>query len=65
MATISFFAGFEIRDKEKALRVLEALKESGTPVSLTPEERELFRKSIGAVKEMVDILNKDFLKEEK
>jgi len=34
-------------------------------VTLDPCERELFRKSIGAVKEMVDILNKDFLKEEK
>jgi len=56
MATISFFAGFEIRDKEKALRVLEALKESGTPVSLTPEERELFRKQEEAGKASLDRL---------
>ncbi|ACM92409.1 malate dehydrogenase, NAD-dependent [Nautilia profundicola AmH] len=34
-------------------------------VTLDPCEKELFRKSVGAVKEMVDILNKDFLKEEK
>jgi len=34
-------------------------------VTLDPCEKELFRKSIGAVAEMVDILNKDFLKEEK
>ena len=34
-------------------------------VTLDACERELFRKSINAVKEMVDILNKDFLKEEK
>ena len=40
MATISFFAGFEIKDEEKALRILEVLKEPGVPVSLTPEERE-------------------------
>jgi malate dehydrogenase len=34
-------------------------------VTLDPCEKELFRKSIGAVQEMVDILNKDFLKDEK
>jgi len=34
-------------------------------VTLDPCERELFRKSVGAVKEMVDILNKDFLKDVK
>jgi len=34
-------------------------------VTLDPCEKELFRKSVGAVKEMVDILNKDFLKEVK
>ena len=34
-------------------------------VTLDACERELFRKSINAVKEMVDLLNKDFLKEEK
>jgi len=56
MPTLSFFAGFEIRDKEKALRVLEALKESGTPVSLTPEERELFRKQEEAGKASLDRL---------
>ena len=56
MPTLSFFAGFEIRDKEKALRVLEALRESGTPVSLTPEERELFRKQEEAGKASLDRL---------
>jgi malate dehydrogenase len=34
-------------------------------VTLDPCEKELFRKSIGAVQEMVDILNKDFLKDVK
>ncbi len=34
-------------------------------VTLDPCEKELFRKSVGAVKEMVDILNKDFLKDVK
>jgi len=34
-------------------------------VTLDPCEKELFRKSIGAVAEMVDILNKDFLKDVK
>ena len=34
-------------------------------VTLDPCEREMFRKSIDAVKEMVDILNKDFLKDVK
>jgi len=34
-------------------------------VTLDPCEKELFRKSVGAVREMVDILNKDFLKEVK
>jgi malate dehydrogenase len=34
-------------------------------VTLDPCEREMFRKSVDAVKEMVDILNKDFLKDVK
>jgi len=34
-------------------------------VTLDPCEKELFRKSVGAVQEMVDILNKDFLKDVK
>jgi hypothetical protein len=56
MATISFFAGFEIKDKERALRVLEALKDSGAPISLTPEERELLRKQEEAGKASIDKL---------
>jgi len=32
-------------------------------VTLDPCERELFRKSTAAVKEMIDILEKDFLKD--
>jgi len=43
--------------KEGAEKVIE--------VTLDPCEKELFRKSVNAVKEMVDVLNKDFLKEEK
>ncbi len=56
MATVSFYAGFEIRDKEKALRILEVLQEEGTPVSLTPEERELLRKQEEAGKASIDKL---------
>jgi len=62
MATISFFAGFEIKDEEKALRILEVLKEPGVPVSLTPEERELLKKQEEAGKASLDRLG-DLLKE--
>jgi hypothetical protein len=62
MPTISFFAGFEIRDEEKGIKVLEALKEPGSPVSLTPEERELLRKQEEAGKASLDRLE-DLLKE--
>lgn len=56
MATVSFFAGFEIKDKDKTLKILEVLQEEGTPVSLTPEERELLRKQEEAGKASIDRL---------
>ena len=56
MATISFFTGFEIRDKEKTLRILEVFQEEGKPVSLTPEERELLRRQEEAGKASIDKL---------
>jgi len=43
--------------KEGAEKVIE--------VTLDPCEKEMFRKSVGSVAEMVDILKKDFLKEKK
>jgi hypothetical protein len=56
MATISFFAGFEIKDREKTLKILEVLKEPGQPVLFTPEEEELFRKQEEAGRESIDKL---------
>jgi hypothetical protein len=39
MATISFFAGYEIRDVEAAKKILKVLEEPGIRIELTEEER--------------------------
>ena len=58
MATISFFVGFEIKETEKALKVLGILQEPGVPVSLTPEEKELLKKQEEAGKSSIDKLSR-------
>ncbi|TCK03317.1 hypothetical protein [Phorcysia thermohydrogeniphila] len=61
MATISFFAGFEIKDEATALKILKVLKEPGEPVPLTPEEKELLESQEKAGKELLNNIDK-FLK---
>ena len=46
MATRSFFVGYKIKDKERALKILSVLKEKGKPINLTEEERKMFKKQI-------------------
>jgi len=61
MATISFFKGFEIKDRERTLKVLRVLKEEGKTIDLTPEERALIKKQEDKGKEKLDELI-DFIK---
>ncbi|WP_457681102.1 hypothetical protein [Thermovibrio sp.] len=56
MATISFFVGFDVKDKDKALKVLGALKEKGVLINLAPEEETLFRRQEEAGKASLDKL---------
>jgi hypothetical protein len=56
MATVSFFKGFEIKDKERVLKVLMVLQEEGKPINLSPEERELLKKQEEKGKEKIDEL---------
>jgi len=51
MATRSFFVGYKIKDKERALKILSVLKEKGKPINLTEEERKMFKKQIEKGKE--------------
>ena len=46
MATKSFFIGYEIKDKARALKILSVLKKKGKPINLTEEERKMFKKQI-------------------
>ncbi len=56
MATISFFIGFEVKDKEQAVKVLEALSDKGVSVTLTEEEKALLRKQEAAGKKFLEEL---------
>jgi len=42
MATESFFKGYEIKDKERVLKVLKVLEEKGKEIKLSPKEKEIF-----------------------
>ena len=62
MATISFFAGYEIKDVETAKKILKVLEEPGDKVELTEDEKVLLKEQEELGKKLLENID-EFLKE--